>query len=119
MFRLKQYFIFIVVPAKPRLLSSSSSEDNIDINNLGPSVNNTAGNLDLQLHHISGEEQCMDSHDNGSNNDAKLLTETTSFRNDWFSVVGTTEHSSTEKYVQEKVGEDFGHSTDSSSSSDE
>ena len=51
--------------------------------------------------------------------ESKLLTETPSFHNDWFSVVGNEEHSSTELYVQEKVGKDFGHSTDSSSDSND
>ena len=106
------------MPAKPRKLSTSSSESSNFIS-LAPSASDTTGNNSLQCHHVSAEEKIMESHDMQSNRDPRLLTETTSFRNDWFSVVGTNEHSSTEKYVQEKVGEDFGHSTDSSSSSDE
>ena len=110
--------IFISVPAKPRKLSTSSSEGSTFIS-LAPSANGATGNFDLQFQHVSGEEKIMESYDMQSNRDARLLTETTSFRNDWFSVVGTNEHSSTEKYVQEKVGDDFGHSTDSSSSNDD
>lgn len=117
-FFLTKNCIFIPVPAKPRRLSTSSSEDSNFIS-LAPSANGTTGNFDLQFHHISGEERIMESYDMESNRDARLLTETTSFRNDWFSVVGTNEHSSTEKYVQEKVGDDFGHSTDSSSSNED
>ena len=106
------------MPAKPRKLSTSSSEDSNFIS-LAPSTNGTTGSIDLQFNHISGEEKIIESYDMESNRNARLLTETTSFRNDWFSVVGNNEHSSTEKYVQEKVGDDFGHSTDSSSSNDD
>ena len=113
---------FIVVPAKPRTLSTSSSEESSSFLSLPPSNANMAGSLDLTLRRLShGEEYkegCLCKEELETEKDVRLLTETASFRNDWFSVVGTNEHSSTEKYVQEKVGEDFGHSTDSSSSND-
>ena len=115
------------VPAKPRTLSTSSEESSTSINALSSSANNTVGSLDLRLRRLSIGEDTKEgnetpAHDVEIQEDqkgSKLLTETSSFHNDWFSVVGNEEHSSTEKYVQEKVGEDFGHSTDSSSDSND
>ena len=69
----------------------------------------------LDLHSENPTEEHSIQPEMSSTNEAKLLTETTSFCNDWFSIVGSNEHSSTKKYIQEKLGEDFSHSTDSSS----
>ena len=112
--------IFLLVPARPRKLSSSSSEDTSNhMSFAASSYNNATENIDYTLSRISDDEKMTDSGGIITKHNARLLTDTNSYRNDWFSVVGTDEHSSTEKYIQGKVGEDFGHSTDSSSSNDD
>lgn len=111
-----KYFVYFAVPAKPRKLSSSDESD--DYVSIEPSVaTTTAGASDLQQYdHISNKEKADQfSSPIESEISDTLLTESRSFHNDWFSVVGSNEHSSTTQYVQQKVGEDFCYSTDSSS----
>ena len=112
-----KYFVYFAVPIKPRKLSSSDESD--DYVSIEPSVvTTTAGALDLQHYddHTSNKEKADQiSSPIESEISDTLLTESRSFHNDWFSVVGSNEHSSTTQYVQQKVGEDFCYSTDSSS----
>ena len=102
-----------LVPAKPRSLTSSEDESSSYVSIVHSVADEVSVKLDLhsenpaEVHSIQPEMS--------STNETKLLTETTSFCNDWFSIVGSNEHSSTKKYIQEKLGEDFCHSTDSSS----
>ena len=102
-----------LVPAKPRILTSSEDESSSYVSIVHSVADEASVKLDLhsenptEVHSIQPEMS--------STNEAKLLTETTSFCNDWFSIVGSNEHSSTKKYIQEKLGDDFSHSTDSSS----
>ena len=108
-----KYFLYFAVPAKPRKLSSSDESD--DYVSIEPSVaTTTAGASNLQQYdHISKKDQISSPIESEISD--TLLTESRSFHNDWFSVVGSSEHSSTTQYVQQKVGEDFCYSTDSSS----
>ena len=108
-----EHFCIFAVPAKPRKLSSSDESD--DYVSIEPSVaTTTAGASNLQQYdHISNEDQISSPIESEISD--TLLTESRSFHNDWFSVVGSNEHSSTTQYVQQKVGEDFCYSTDSSS----
>ena len=101
------------MPAKPRILSSSEDESGSYVSIIHSAADDPSVKLDLQPEDKSQAER--NSPETRTSNNARLLTETTSFCNDWFSIVGSNEHSSTEKYIQEKLGDDFGHSTDSSS----
>lgn len=101
------------MPAKPRILTSSEDESSSYVSIVHSTVEDTSVKLDLQPEDKSQAESI--SSDTRTTSNSRLLTETTSFCNDWFSIVGSNEHSSTEKYIQEKLGDDFGHSTDSSS----
>ena len=108
-----EHFCIFAVPAKPRKLSSSDESD--DYVSIEPSVaTTTAGASNLQQYdHISNKDKISSPIESEISD--TLLTESRSFHNDWFSVVGSSEHSSTTQYVQQKVGEDFCYSTDSSS----
>lgn len=76
------------VPAQPRILSSSSSSSE-------------EGELDFRL-----DLEDVAKADEDKQSPVKV-------DDDWFSVVGEEEHTSTTRYVQEKVGHDFDHSTES------
>ena len=101
------------MPAKPRVLTSSDEESSSYVSIVHSATDDTSIKLNLQSENKSKDTRATT--ETNSANESKLLTETTSFCDDWFSIVGSNEHSSTKKYVEEKLGEDFGHSTDSSS----
>jgi hypothetical protein len=84
------------VPERPRILSSSSSTSSIGEDWMpGAAAPLAAEAVPASLIPSS------------SSNRSPILH----FRDDWFSVVGADEHSSTRRYVKEKVQEDFDHST--------
>ena len=108
---------FFTVPAKPRVLSTSSSDESI----AASSANETSVGLNLRLRRLSDGEKDQETSNNENveiKKEPTLLAETASFHNDWFSVVGKNEYFSTKKYIEEKLGDDFGHSSDSSSDDD-
>ena len=101
------------VPAKPRILTSSDEESSSYVSIVHSAADEAP--IKLNLHSENRTDVARNTIETNPLSEERLLTETTSFCNDWFSIVGSNEHSSTKKYIQEKLGEDFSHSTDSSS----